>query len=67
MKEKKLSIPTCFRVRAERRVRAEEPLVEDLEEVEGSRVDLGPRAAGVHQGHVDDRRVVVARVFPEKR
>ena len=27
-------------------------------------MDVGPGAARVHQGHVDDGRVVVARILP---
>lgn len=30
-------------------------------------MDDGPGAARVHQGHVDDGRVVVARVLPERK
>jgi len=42
---------------------AEEPPVQNLQQVQGRFVYLRARAAGVHQGDVDDGRVVIAGIL----
>ncbi len=45
---------------------SEETFIENLQKLKGRFVDVWPRAAGVEQRHVDDRRVVVARILSVK-
>lgn len=52
------------RRRAQRAHGAEEALVQQLEQLQRALVHRRARAARAHQRHVDDRRVVVARVLP---
>jgi len=49
----------------ERGLGAEEALVQDQEQLQGRLVDRRTGTSGIHQGHIDNGCIVIARVLPK--
>lgn len=62
--QRALALACSLAVGGQRPHGPEEPLVQHLQQLQRRLVHQRARAARVHQGHVDDGRVVVARVLP---
>lgn len=45
----------------------EETFVKELQQLQGALVNRRSRASGAHQRYIDDGRVMVTRIFPDKQ